>query len=289
MNVVNRLLEGLNSSSLNDSAAIKQDGSNSGGDEVQVIIRKVVSDKERKPNKEDVSDEILIETGESEYPEVGNAVTLKGEAVEDGVYEFEGPEGEMSCYVEGGVIAAIGDEAISDLTKTVIQGGRKVKKTVRTVKKRLSAAQKQALVKARKKAFTGSAKKARLKSFKKGLAMGLHNNADGSVDISSVDLNALGDSLYAAVFAALSDRYELDAQTIDKLEEMLSEDICKPVVDGNVLKFTVPVWTEMNDEVDLENFDLAELSYDLKGTFDSDLLLNVLTDGDIQMQTSLIV
>lgn len=283
------MLNKLNGSNLNDSAAIIAEGGQGKNDEVEVVVRKVVE----KPAGSSVSDEIMIETEEGKGPAVGNKVTLNGKAVEDGVYSFEDESGEeISCFVKDGAIAGIGDEAIEDLTKTVVSGGKVIKKKIKTIKKRLTAAQKQSLVKARKKANTGSAKKARLKSFKKGQAMGLHNSADPStakLDISTIDLNELGDSLYNAVFAALADRYELDDKTIDKLEDMLSEEICKPVVDGNTLKFVVPVWTEIDDKVDLDNFDLAELTYDLNGKFDSEALLKVLTDGDIQMQTSLIV
>jgi hypothetical protein len=239
------------------------------------------------------SDDITIETEEGAEVKVGNKVTLKGEAVEDGTYAYENEEGEeVNFMVKDGVIAAIGDEAIEDLTKVSIVGGKKVKKKVRTVKKRMSAKQKQALAKARKKANTGSAKRARVKSFKKGKAMGIHNSEEMDsvkLDISTVDLNGLGDSLYEAVFAAICDKYELSEEMIDNLDGMLADDICKPVVDGKNLTFMVPVWTENDGEVVLDSYDLAELHYEIDGKFDSDSLLEALTDGDIRMQTSLIV
>lgn len=284
MNIINDMLVAMNSGSLNDSAPIK------GSDDASVHIKPVVDDKQRK----DELDEILIETGESDIPEIGNNVTIKGKGVEDGVYSYENDEGEeVNFVVESGKIKAIGDEAIEDLTKLSIVGGKKVKKNIPTVKRRMSAKQKQALAKARKKAASPAAVRARVKSFKKGAAMGLHSSEDVNnikLDISTVDLNGLGDSLYEEVFEALCDRYELTGEAIDSLDESLvQDDICNPVVDGEELKFLVPVWTEVNDEVELENYDIAELSYDLKGKFDSASLLEVLTDGEIKMQSSLIV
>lgn len=63
-------------------------------------------------------------------------------------------------------------------TVKVVRDGEVVKKTVKTKKKRLTAAQKQALAKARKKAHTGQAEKHRAKSLKKGRKSGLYEGDD---------------------------------------------------------------------------------------------------------------
>lgn len=70
-------------------------------------------------------------------------------------------------------IVTDGTYALLEKTKIVIQDGKKVKKTIRTKKKRLTAKQKAALRKARKKANTSAAKKARKKSMKLRKRMGL--------------------------------------------------------------------------------------------------------------------
>lgn len=58
------------------------------------------------------------------------------------------------------------EDDISEKKVKVVKGGKVVTKTVKSVKKRLTPAQKQALAKARKKAHTASANKARNKSMK---------------------------------------------------------------------------------------------------------------------------
>jgi len=113
--------------------------------------------------------------------------------------------------------------------------------------------------------------------------------SDESFNISKVDLNDLGDKLFEKIFATLCERYELTDSEIDALEDMISEETCKVVMDGNKLKFIVPMWVENKDEVALDSFDLAELSYELRGEFDGDLLLKTLTEGELAMQSSLII
>jgi len=300
MNLAEQMLKKLNDSnlsdhvvpngeSINDNAGTKKLGKAimDNNENVEVVVRKVVT-------KEQQNDNICIEA-ENDIVEVGNKVK-EGEIVaSDGIYSFDSEEGEVSFLVKGGIIAAIGDEAISDLTKTVVRNGVVRKVTVRTVKKRLSSAQRQALVKARKKANTGSAKKARLKSFMKGMAKGIYkkkqmNSADPSYfDISGVDMKDLGDKLYERIFKALADRYELTEELITKVEEMIGDEVCTPVVNGNKLTFIVPVWTEMNDELDLEKFDLAELVYELQGEHDSDSISAILLEGEMSIETSLVI
>lgn len=69
----------------------------------------------------------------------------------------------------------IAEELLGERTITVVRGGKKVKKTVRTVKKRMSPKQKAALAKARRKSHTGAAKKARAKSLKARKTSGLES------------------------------------------------------------------------------------------------------------------
>lgn len=77
---------------------------------------------------------------------------------------------------EAGVESETGSEEpeMNEAMKKVVRDGKVVTKKVTTKKKRLSAAQKQALAQARKKAHTAGANKARAKSNKIGKARGLH-------------------------------------------------------------------------------------------------------------------
>lgn len=271
---MNELLNKLNSANLSDSAVLQEDN-----EKVEVIIRPVVS-KQTQHRTDEIEIKVM-----GDAPEIGDAVMCGGTPAENGRYSFVNDENEeVPFLVANGRIAKID---LEDMTKSVIVGGKLVKKTMRTVKKRLSAAQRIGLAKARKKSHTGAALKKRAKSFAKGKAMGLHNAA--GLDISTVDLVALGDNLLIAIFKTLGDNYELDEKTIESLEDAFGDQVCQPVVDGNKMSFLVPVWQEVNDEVDLSKFELVELVYELDGKFDSDLLLKQLTDGDLMLQSSLIV
>lgn len=57
-------------------------------------------------------------------------------------------------------------QKVDEIFKKVVRAGKVIKKKIRRIKKRLSAAQKAALRKARKKAFTGAAMRKRAKSMK---------------------------------------------------------------------------------------------------------------------------
>jgi hypothetical protein len=264
-------------SSLNDNDGDSKD--------VEVVVRKVVKQSN---NDSNTTNEIFI-NAENDVVEEGNAVTINGKAVEDGVYEYEIEGKVTNVFVKDGKIAAIGDEAIEDLTKLVIRGGQLVKKAIKTVKKRLTGAQRAGLIKARKKAHTGAANKNRLKSFKKGQMKGLHASEDNSFNVIKVDLEKLGESLYNSVFEYLSGRYEFTEQELDNLDSALAEQVCVPVIDGNSLKVVIPVWTEDKENVDFGTFDTIELVYDLAGEWENDSLLKGLTEGDLNLNSNLIV
>jgi hypothetical protein len=266
-----------------------------GGGQGEVIVRKVVSDSggdvivrkvagssgpAGRPPVGDGSVDIGI--GADGMPFEGASVTTGGMPVADGVYVCDCGGGEVHCTVSGGRVVAVADKA-----KTVIRGGKKEKIDIPTVKARLTPAQKKALAKAQKASQKGAAQAKRKKSFAKGKLMGLHEG-DG-VDVSTVDLTELGDNLLASVFTALADRFELPEGWVDQVEGMLGDDVCRPVVDGNKLSFTVPVWVELNGEVDLAQFDYAEFTYELGGTFDGGALLEALTGGNRPVQDSVVV
>ena len=285
-NVINRLLDELNGDALMDSASRAVGRRKTAvNDGVEVIVRKVISDST---------------SGKKSL--IGKKAVFNKKVAQDGVYTFVVDGVKKKCRVKGGVIAAVSDnsdipepgkEADFEELEELELGGDPEETTVHVeaveeVEERLSADIKVDLLEDKRRGKMDSARRTRLPSFVKGQAAGL-NDSTGMLDVSSVNLTELGDSLYVEVFRTLSDRYSLTKGMLDKLDKMLGKTICKPVVDGNQLKFVVPVWTEMSDKVDLEKFDLAELVYNLKGSFDSEELLGVLTDGDIQMQTSLIV
>jgi len=285
-NVINRLLDELNGDALMDSAsrAVGR-GKAAVNDGVEVVVRKVISDST---------------SGKKSL--IGKKAVFNKKVAQDGVYTFVVDGVKKKCRVKGGVIAAVSDnsdipepgkEADFEELEELELGGDPEETTVHVeaveeVEERLSSDIKVDLLEDKRRGKMDSARRTRLPSFVKGQAAGL-NDSTGMLNVSSVNLTELGDSLYVEVFRTLSGRYSLTKGMLDKLDKMLGKTICKPVVDGNQLKFVVPVWTEMSDKVDLEKFDLAELVYNLKGSFDSRKLLGVLTDGDIQMQTSLIV
>jgi len=294
--ILNDMLGRLNETgtkSLTDSVIVNPEkNKNDDTGDVEVIVRKVV-----KPSATDSSKrkgEVFI-NAENDEVEEGDEVTVDGDPVEDGIYEYDQDGESVQVAVKDGKVAAIGEEAIEDLLKTVIRGGQVVKKKIRTVKKRLTSAQRAGLVKARKKAHTGAAKMHRLKSFKKGQMKGLHNATDAEdfMDVKKVNLSKLGETLYNSVFGYLTERYSLTEKEIEDLDGELSELVCNPVIDGNSLKVTIPVWSEEKDgeeeTVDLSKFDTIELVYDLIGTFDDETLIKGLTEGDLKFQTNLIV
>lgn len=248
---------------LNDSANMGKE---------QVITRQVVK-------HESQNDAVIIDAV-GDYPAKGDIVLLGDSEAPDGNYAFDTNEGEVMFSVVKGKIEEIGDKV-----KSVIRGGVLKKVNVPTVKKRLSSAQKQGLMKARKKAHTPAAQKMRLKSIMKGKLKGLYNSTD--VDMSKVDMNALGDMVYEHIFAKLGDNYELSEEMIDMLDEMLAEVIENPIVDGNKITFVVPCW-KLNDEVDLENYELKEVSYEVEGAFDSvESIFASISEGELALGSEL--
>lgn len=285
-NVINRLLDELNGDALMDSASRAAGRRKTAvNDGVEVVVRKVISDST---------------SGKKSL--IGKKAVFNKKVAQDGVYTFFVDGVKKKCRVKGGVIAAVSDNSdipepgkeadFAELEELELDEEPEETtvhvEAVEEVEERLSADIKVDLLEDKRRGKMDSARRTRLPSFVKGQAAGL-NDSTGMLDVSSVNLTELGDSLYVEVFRTLSGRYSLTKGMLDKLDKMLGKTICKPVVDGNQLKFVIPVWTEMSDKVDLEKFDLAELVYNLKGSFDSKKLLGVLTDGDIQMQTSLIV
>lgn len=285
--IVNKLLQELNGDALMDSVVKPSGGRKpAANDNVEIVVRKVISDSSAGKNT-------LI----------GKKALLNKKVAQDGVYTFVSNGKKRKCRVTDGIIVAVSDN--SDIPEEPTQAAdyeelKELELTeepeettvhveaIEEIEERLSADIKVDLLEDKRRGRTDSVRRTRLKSFVKGQAAGL-NDSTGMLDVSSVDLVELGDSLYLEVFRTISGRYNLTKGMLDKLDRILGKQVCKPVVDGNQLKFVVPVWTEMSDKVDLEKFDLAELVYNLKGSFDSKELLEVLTDGDIQMQTSLIV
>jgi hypothetical protein len=294
-NVVNRLLNELNSDALMDSVGGK--GSRrkpSASDNVEVIVRKVISDGAKRKSS-------LL----------GKKAVMGKKLAKDGVYTFDSNGTKKKCRVRGGLIVAVSDNTETDPELTDIPenpedtldledleelelGNEDPEETVvhveaiEEVEERLAADVVIDLLEDKRRGRSDSRRRTRLPSFVKGQASGL-NDSTGRLDVSNVDLTKLGDSLYLEVFRTLTDRYSLNKNMLSRLDKMLGKDVCKPVIDGNQLKFVVPVWTEQSDSVDLKKFDMAELVYNLTGSFDSKELLSVITDSDIQMQTSLIV
>jgi hypothetical protein len=244
-------------------------------DNVEVIVRKVIKDGDEggSTTTETIDDDETIEEGlvikaEGDAPAIGDEVVLDGEAVEVGSYEYTNDDGEVVAFqVEDGVIASIGDKTV-----TVVRGGKKVKKTIRAVKKKMSAKQKAALKKAQKKAHTGSAKRKRAKSMKIAASTETPEaNADNQ-QTDGIDIEKVDEALVVAVVGSLKNTYEISDDHIDFLCDELPEDVLACSIKDGKLTVNVPVWIERNDEIDVKNFDTQEYEIELDGEFDTETL-----------------
>lgn len=270
----------------------------SANDDTEVIVRQPISDKygkgKKKKKANDEDDEDMEEEDESEDEDgdenedetmdsihilsiegnvtVGDAVMSGNDAAADGIYAFNDGDAEVPIQVVGGVVVATGDAV-----KTVVRGGQKKKIKVPVVKKRLSAAQKAGLRKAQRKAQTSGAKKERAKSMKVRQRLGLSNSAD-----SGIDAGALGDSLYEATKKFLVDKYDLQDEHTAFLDAEIREkegffDVT--IADGTAT-FAIPVWVELNDEIDLEAYDSQDVEVALSEDItDADEIADMVFSG----------
>lgn len=284
-----KILEGLNDSeefnqemiadSAQDQGAEHNDGGKpegetgnsegSANDGEEVIYRQTVSGQTN--DDEDIT---ILSVGDS--PAEGDEVKLGENLAEDGNYSFTDDEGnEVEFEVKDGKI-----HKIEDLTKTVVQNGKKVIKKISGKKRKLTSKQKAAIKKAQKKANTPAAKRARAKSMSKRQAL----------NMSEEQLEKLGDGLFEAVMKKLVDGFELSDELLQHVEDSLGEDLFNPAIndEGNIA-VNIPAWTVVNDEINLDDYNKVEFEFEVEEGFDSEKIADAMLTSEEGILDSVLI